>query len=41
MIRELQPEVVINDRLPGYVDYQTPEQSVPARPAPGGRGRPA
>jgi alpha-L-fucosidase len=31
MIRELQPEIVINDRLPGG-DYDTPEQFVPAVP---------
>jgi len=31
MIRELQPEIVINDRLPGG-DYDTPEQFVPAKP---------
>ena len=31
MIRELQPEIVINDRLPGG-DYDTPEQFVPSRP---------
>jgi alpha-L-fucosidase len=31
MIRELQPEIVINDRLPGCGDYDTPEQGVPAR----------
>jgi alpha-L-fucosidase len=31
MIRELQPEIVINDRLPGG-DYDTPEQFVPASP---------
>ncbi|MGO9453861.1 MAG: alpha-L-fucosidase [Candidatus Binataceae bacterium] len=30
MMRELQPEIVINDRLPGYGDYDTPEQAVPA-----------
>jgi alpha-L-fucosidase len=30
MIRELQPEIVINDRLPGG-DYDTPEQFVPAQ----------
>ena len=30
MIRELQPRIVINDRLPGG-DYETPEQFVPAR----------
>jgi alpha-L-fucosidase len=31
MIRELQPGIVINDRLPGCGDYDTPEQGVPAR----------
>lgn len=31
MIRELQPDIVINDRLPGG-DYDTPEQFVPAQP---------
>jgi alpha-L-fucosidase len=31
MIRELQPEIVINDRLPGG-DYDTAEQFVPAVP---------
>jgi len=35
MIRSLQPEVVINDRIPGYGDYQTPEQAVPPRPPEG------
>jgi alpha-L-fucosidase len=35
MIRELQPEIVINDRLPGHGDYETPEQFVPARPPAG------
>ncbi len=35
MIRELQPNIVINDRLPGCVGYATPEQAVPARPIPG------
>jgi alpha-L-fucosidase len=34
MIRELQPGIVINDRLPGFGDYTTPEQFVPAQ-APG------
>ncbi|MGH7864553.1 MAG: alpha-L-fucosidase [Candidatus Binataceae bacterium] len=29
MIRALQPEIIINDRLPGFGDYQTPEQAVP------------
>ncbi len=38
MIRELQPEIVINDRLPGG-DYDTPEQFVPAS-ASGGPVRP-
>lgn len=32
MIRELQPEILINDRLPGAGDYDTPEQFVPAVP---------
>jgi alpha-L-fucosidase len=35
MIRELQPGIVINDRLPGG-DYATPEQGVPGEP-PSGR----
>jgi len=35
MIRELQPEVVINDRLPGFGDYATPEQFMPAKPPEG------
>ena len=35
MIRELQPGIVINDRLPGG-DYKTPEQGVPGE-APEGR----
>jgi alpha-L-fucosidase len=30
MIRELQPEILINDRLPGQGNYTTPEQSIPA-----------
>ena len=34
MIRELQPTILINDRLPGVGDYVTPEQFVPAQPAP-------
>ena len=29
MIRSLQPEILINDRLPGAGDYDTPEQFVP------------
>jgi alpha-L-fucosidase len=32
MIRELQPGILINDRLPGVGDYDTPEQFVPAQP---------
>ena len=32
MIRALQPDIVINDRLPGAGDYDTPEQFVPAEP---------
>lgn len=36
LIRSLQPEILINDRLPGFGDYVTPEQFVPAT-APGGR----
>jgi len=35
LIRGLQPEIVINDRLPGVGDFETPEQFVPAQP-PGG-----
>ncbi|MFF7290923.1 alpha-L-fucosidase [Microbacterium sp. NPDC008134] len=29
LIKELQPDVVINDRLPGQGDYRTPEQGFP------------
>lgn len=29
MMRSLQPELVVNDRLPGMGDYRTPEQFVP------------
>lgn len=32
MIRELQPEILINDRLPGSGDFETPEQFIPAQP---------
>ena len=32
MMRDLQPGIVINDRLPGEGDYETPEQFVPAKP---------
>ena len=35
MIRDLQPEIIINDRLPGVGDFTTPEQFVPPEP-PGG-----
>jgi len=35
MILELQPGIVINDRLPGHGDYATPEQFVPAQPPAG------
>jgi alpha-L-fucosidase len=31
-IRELQPAILINDRLPGAGDFDTPEQFVPATP---------
>ena len=31
MIRSLQPHILINDRLPGQGDYETPEQFVPAQ----------
>ena len=30
LIRTLQPEALINDRLPGYGDFATPEQFIPA-----------
>jgi alpha-L-fucosidase len=29
LIRSLQPDVLINDRLPGFGDFKTPEQAVP------------
>lgn len=32
MIRQLQPEILINDRLPGQGDFATPEQFVPPQP---------
>ena len=35
MIRELQPGIIINDRLPGCGDYVTPEQAIPATPPKG------
>ena len=33
-IRELQPSILINDRLPGAGDFDTPEQFVPPEPLP-------
>ena len=35
MVRQLQPDIRINDRLPGFGDFSTPEQFVPPRPPPG------
>ena len=32
LIRSLQPDVMINDRLPAFGDFDTPEQFVPAEP---------
>lgn len=32
MIRQLQPHCLINDRLPGFGDFDTPEQFIPAHP---------
>jgi alpha-L-fucosidase len=32
MIRDLQPGILINDRLPGQGDFETPEQFVPPQP---------
>ena len=32
MIRDLQPDCLVNDRLPGHGDFDTPEQLVPALP---------
>jgi alpha-L-fucosidase len=34
MIRTLQPEIRINDRLPGVGDFDTPEQFIPPEPPP-------
>jgi len=36
MIRDLQPDCLVNDRLPGPADFETPEQFLPPV-APGGR----
>lgn len=33
MIRSLQPEILINDRLPGFSDFDTPEQFIPPQPS--------
>ena len=35
LIRRLQPDIVVNDRLPGAGDYETPEQFAPATPPDG------
>jgi alpha-L-fucosidase len=35
MIRQLQPDILINDRLPGQGDFTTPEQFVPPQPPEG------
>ncbi len=35
LIRSLQPSVLVNDRLPGFGDFETPEQFVPAHPPTG------
>ena len=32
MIKSLQPQILINDRLTGYGDFDTPEQFIPAQP---------
>jgi len=32
LIRSLQPEILINDRLPGFGDFTTPEQFIPPQP---------
>lgn len=35
LIRELQPDILVNDRLPGLGDFRTPEQFVPDLPLEG------
>jgi len=35
LIHDLQPQAIINDRLPGRGDYATPEQFIPPTPPPG------
>ncbi|MCK6556759.1 alpha-L-fucosidase [Candidatus Binatia bacterium] len=32
LVKSLQPDILINDRLPGCGDFETPEQFVPAQP---------
>jgi alpha-L-fucosidase len=32
LIRGLQPDILVNDRLPGFGDFDTPEQLIPAEP---------
>ncbi|MCL4421770.1 MAG: alpha-L-fucosidase [Actinobacteria bacterium] len=32
LIRSLQPDIILNDRLPGVGDYATPEQFIPSDP---------
>ncbi len=32
LIRTLQPDILVNDRLPGFGDFDTPEQLIPAEP---------
>ncbi|HUI26452.1 MAG TPA: alpha-L-fucosidase [Candidatus Kryptonia bacterium] len=32
LIRSLQPDILINDRLPGFGDFDTPEQFIPPQP---------
>jgi len=34
LIRTLQPGILVNDRLPGHGDFDTPEQFIPAEPPP-------
>jgi alpha-L-fucosidase len=34
LIRTLQPDILINDRMPGFGDFDTPEQFIPAQPPP-------
>ncbi|MEM1133568.1 MAG: alpha-L-fucosidase [Pseudomonadota bacterium] len=35
LIRQLQPDILINNRLPNHGDFDTPEQFVPPEPPPG------